>query len=332
MKAAIIGNFAVPYTTETFLARAFTENDWTAAAIPQDNASRMGPAELTALLLTGALAHPRPDLVLYIRSHSATALNQPWTDAWAKLERAGIKTASFHLDRFWDLEREHLIHDHDPLFTVHDVFTADGGNDCRWQAASVNHHWLPPAVDRLEAELQGVVTDGVPDIVFTGSGGRRYHQAYPERVALLDHLNRQYGRRFGHYGHGGNWPVVRQQSLNDVYATAKVVIGDSCFANSPPDATGARKSRYYWSDRVPETLGRGGFLIHPFVEGLRNFYGGAIATYIPGNWDDLDTQIGVWLANDGDRKTMIEAGRRNVLAKHTYTHRIAQLIDTVGLS
>lgn len=315
---ALIGNFVVPYTTESYLARALQENGCSVTRIPQDDAYAIGP---------GGFALDPPDICLYTRTHNRTALGPEWTREWRNLEAAGTITASFHLDRFFDLEREHLIGDGDPLFTTQHVFTADGGNDDRFAAAGINHHWLAPAVDRYEAEMGGTANpDLAYDVVFVGSGGT-YHHAYPQRAALLDHLRRTYRGRFAHFGVGGDRPSVRQQQLNDVYASARVVVGDSCFANE----AGSPRNDRYWSDRIPETVGRGGFLLHPYVPGIRA-HGLTLATYLPGDWEDLDTQIGAYLANPGDRATMIQAGRRDVLARHTYTHRVRTLLETVGLA
>jgi len=326
-RVTLVGNFSVPFTTENYLARAFGESGCIVnMRVGQDQASEMGWGRLGDLLIS-----EEPDLVIYTRTHNRTALDGHYTDTWDAVAREGITTASFHLDRFWDLDREHLIHDRDPLFTTQHVFTADGGNDARWHAHGIQHHWLPPAVDRYECvEMPGAVRAELAyDVVFVGSSDRTYHRQYPARGELLDHLRRTYGhRRFAHFGHGGDHPVVRQQQLNDVYAASRVVIGDSCFAN---DRQGKRSTKY-WSDRVPETIGRGGFLIHPFVPGLRQVHGSTVATYNPGDWDDLDAQVGHYLANPGDREGMVEVGRAAVLAGHTYTHRAAEILRVCGLA
>lgn len=74
------------------------------------------------------------------------------------------------------------------------------------------------------------------------------------------------------------------------------MIGDSCFAGSP-------KGAYYWSDRIPETLGRGGFLIHPYVDGLGRQFNllehdepvtydaGHLAVWDAGDWEALGDLI-----------------------------------------
>ncbi len=333
-RVCLIGNFVVPWCTEVHLARALRENGCDVFTLPQDNASAMGAESFLELMFGGQnkwADDPKigpPDLVMYVRTHNKTALGPPWTHAWAHLKVRGVVTASFHLDRFFDLSREHLVWDHDPLFTMQHVFTADGGNDDRFAQAGVNHHWLPPAVDREEAEWPRNEGPGDWVVIFAGSGGN-YHGEYPQRMELLRQLDMVYGRRFAHFGHSGGRPVVRGQELNDLYASTPIIVGDSCFANE----AGSPRSDRYWSDRIPETIGRGGFLIHPFVPGLRDSFGPSeLATYNPGDWADLHAQIGAYLANPGERDGFVERGRARVLRDHTYTVRMRTLLETVGLA
>lgn len=330
-RVVFIGNFAVPFTTESYLAKAFRENDCEVTEIAQDHAFNLGPEAFADLIVTGALSQPRADLVLYTRTHNKTALGPSWTNAWTRLRRAGISTASRHLDRFFDLPRERLIHDGDPLFTVDLCITADGGSQERFAKAGVNHVYMPPGVDREEAEWGGTPRNGWQfDVVFIGSSDRTYHPEYPQRGELLRRLHATYGQRFAHFGHGGTHPGVRQRDLNDVLAGCKVVVGDSCFANEK----GSPRSASYLSDRVPESLGRstGAVLIHPFVPYIRNLYSGSeLATHVPGDWDDLDARVGEMLANPGEREGFVTRGRARTLRDHTYTVQAAEMLRLCGL-
>lgn len=324
-RVAYIGSFHVPYCTEVHVARAFKENGCTVYEFPQDVTFHRGPETFLA-----QVRDLKADLVLYTRAHNASALNRPWNDAWNRLRDEGTATASIHLDRFYDLARQQLIYDRDPLFTMQHMFSTDGGNHERFLADGVNHHYMPPAVDRHEIEaMPGRQRPGwAYDVVFTGSGGHVYHREYPARGELLDHLASTYGPRFARFGHGGDHPVVRMQDLNDLYASAAIVIGDSCFANEK----GSPRSSFFYSDRIPEVVGRGGFLLHPYVPGVREHYSGSeLAVYAPHDWDDLDTQIGSFLANPDEREGYVERGRARVLREHTYTHRAAEILRVVGL-
>lgn len=328
---AYVGNFrAAPYTTENHVARSFRQLGVDVVEVNQDDASAWGPVDFVHHIVNDR----HIDLVLYTRTHNRTALGARdradtagWEQCWRDCEARGIVTASLHLDRFWDLHREHLIGDRDPLFTTQHVFTADGGNQDRFAAAGVNHHWLPPAVVADECGRFEPYEAFPFDVVFVGSDAP-YHPEYPQRGELLRWLRATYGARFGWYGpgRGPDHAVVRGEELGRVYASAKVVVGDSCFANEP----GSPRSTNYWSDRIPETLGRGGVLVHPMTAGLTEHFGLFTPwVHAPGCWDELGDVVESIIADERpvDRDTAVDLVR----AKHTYRHRCAELLHTVGL-
>jgi hypothetical protein len=120
--------------------------------------------------------------------------------------------------------------------------------------------------------------------------------------------------------------AVRGLALNDVYWSAKVVVGDSCLA---PKVNGTPMTNYC-SDRVPETLGRGGLLIHPNVEGVSEVFG--YPGWPLGDWDMLRSRIDYWIEKSNDRDRMVAID--NIKKDHTYTVRMQQmydLIDTPGV-
>ncbi len=275
------------------------------------------------------------DLVCYTRTHNHEALGAPWTDIWRFLEANGTVTASIHLDVFRGLpEREAWVEGGDPLFTTGTVFTADGSAPEWWEARNVNHVWLPPAFDDrhldvtdsafADARPKPIEADG--KIVFVGSEG--YHAAYSFRPRLIQHLRNTYNDRFLFVGDGGAWGKMRMGPLADLYASDAIFVGDHCFA------TEGRPR--YWSDRLPETLGRGGFLVYPDTPGLEDEgfdYDQCLLTYRPGDLDDLDAQIERASLMTAEKRGWIRRwGHGTVLARHTYTHRARTVLDTLGLS
>lgn len=322
-----IGNFVVDYTSESHWVRALEENGVTMTPIQVDDAVRSPE-------LVMEIAKAR-DVCFYTRTHAPNRfLDISWSDRWAELEATGVRTVGIHLDRYFDLEREFLVTGDTPdaQFTMGTVFTADGGSQSRFEAAGVNHRWFRPGVDRVEALVDAPHLPDLTDkIVFTGSGGN-YHGEYAPRGRLLAFLHDRYGSRFVHYGHGGDRPVVRQGDLNAVLQSAAVVIGDSCFANSGGWRTDTRR---YVSDRLYETIGRGGFLLFPQLPDMIEDFGiehhEHCATYIPGDWPYLGHRIDYYLSDPDRRRMIAERGRAHVLANHTYTHRMADLLAEVGL-
>ena len=115
--------------------------------------------------------------------------------------------------------------------------------------------------------------------------------------------------------------AVRGQALRDLYASVDIATGDSCFAGSG--------LANYWSDRIPETLGRGGFLMHPYVPGIEAHFepGTHFASWNAGDWDQLGEDIDYFLDHPDRREEIRHAGWEHTLAHHTYDVRMNQLVD-----
>lgn len=257
-----------------------------------------------------------------------------WTKTWiiepeqgyAALEQmkaAGIPTVSFHLDRYIGLDREAQI-PHDPFWATSHVFTADGGHAAEFAGYGVNHHWMPPGMFDREAHI------GIPDrgrfphpVVFVGSYPYPHAEWADYRGLLIETVRARFGDDFA------VWPKdrpIRNAELSNLYASARVVIGDSCLSR---DAT------HYWSDRVPETLGRGGLLIHPAVEGMQDWYeatNGKPGDYLGYELGDFDrvVKLAEWALEHPDEAQVIaKQGQATVLGRDTYKHRMAEVIETV---
>lgn len=253
-----------------------------------------------------------------------------WVDTWHtdfpgaawmldELRHIGIPSVGYTLDLFVGLDRETWL-DTDPWFHCDYFFSADGGHPDVWTAKGINHHWMPPAVYAPECYLAEPVPELEREIVFVGSGG--YHAAYPHRKRLLQWLSATYGTRFRHYDHDS---AMRGHRLNQLYASAKVCVGDSCLLD---DA-----GRYH-SDRIPETAGRGGFLIHPFVMGVMDGQhyqqGEHVATWQPKeDFDQLRERIDYFLTDHQERERIRLSGHEHVKANHTYTHRLQQVLAII---
>lgn len=256
-----------------------------------------------------------------------------WTRTWPErlrhgglemlraLYEAGIPTVAYHLDLYAGLPRSRDI-DEEPWWRCSAVFTADGGSDDFWKAHGVNHVWSPPGVYAPECYIAEPGPERY-DVVFVGSGSNGYHPEWPYRKKLIDWLHATYGSRFRCFGRGTGRECVRGAALNELYASAKIVVGDSL-------CLGFDHSRY-WSDRVPETLGRGGFLIHPHIDGLDEAYGYGrdLVAYEYGDFDGLKRVIDYYLDHGDDREQIRRSGHAHVKAHHTYTHRMQAMLDSV---
>lgn len=233
------------------------------------------------------------------------------------LRALGIPSLGHTLDLFVGLERAVWL-DVDPWFRTDFFFSADGGHQEVFAAKGINHFWMLPGVYAPECYLAEPDPALAQDVIFVGSYG--YHKQWPYRKQLIDWLKATYGSRFTHFDHGSG---LRGHCLNRFYASTKIVIGDSCNPGFIQKA--------YWSDRCPETLGRGGFLIHPFVPGMEQHFKDRahFVCYRFGDFAQLKTLIEYYLTNDDDRERIRRAGLDHVKAYHTYTHRVQAMLEIV---
>jgi hypothetical protein len=319
LRIAYVGNFQPEHSTENHVRQAAERVGHTVIELQENTAGtwdllRTEPEQLGAdLLLWTRTGWDWPAMTGW----SWEQATQYQADALDALRAAGVPSVGFHLDRWWGLDREAQVYD-EPFFGCDLVCTADGGHQAEWEAADVNHHWLPPGVLLAECERQPSANAHAEPIVWVGSWQRYHAEWLPYRRELVQGLRRRYRRQFGIYPRRGQG--LRGEKLTDLYAATKVVVGDSCLAGG---------ATHYWSDRIPETLGRGGLLLHPEVEGLDEHYtpGEHLLTYELGDWDGLHRLIDWVLANPEQADVIRREGRHHVMAHHTYEVRVQQLVQ-----
>lgn len=297
---AFVGNFDAPFCSESHYAWTFEQKlGWRVIRL-QEN--RTSASEVIRQC-------ENVDLFFWVHTHSWEIPNAESIAAYVK--EKGIPSFSYHLDRYFGIsarEGEYLRH---PSFHLDFFFSTDGGNDEGWRAAGVNHIFLEPGVVEYEAYL-GTAREPVIDVLFTGSVG--YHSEYPFRPRMAAALAANYGPRFQVR------TGVREQALNDLYAAATVCVGDHIFAGSP----------MYCSDRLFETVGRGGFIIYPDTPGITNKIPG-LATYKPQDTQDLINKIDYFLdkGHEKERLERRDASFAYVRQYGTYTQRLSEILKIV---
>jgi Glycosyl transferases group 1 len=307
----LLGNHDAPDSTESELA-------WTLDHLGH-KVLRFQEDRDTTERVYKTCKHSGARLLIYVHTHGwETPGVMSIGRMLEKLRRRNIKTASFHLDLYWGLNqndrRQDRVGDH-AFWKTDRVFTADGGHEEGFAARGVRHHWLPAGIVERDCVRGTPRQDLSADVAFVGA--RDYHPEYPFRGELIRWLETTYGERFRRFN-GDTTGIVRGSRLNDLYASVKVVVGDSCFAGIPR----------YWSDRVPETLGRGGFLLHPAVEGLTI---PGLVTYRPRDLDDLRAKIDHYLPREAERRAASDLAFAAVGQQHTYTKRMQELLRVMGV-
>lgn len=305
------GNFEPRHSTETHIARTLEEDLGHRVIRLQENET---PVETIFQMATNV----QSDLFLYTRTWG---LEGDGMALLRDLEAVGIPTASYHLDLYWGIERQNTMPG-DPFWNTKYVFTPDGGAGDAWEKAGINHFYIRPGVFRKECYVGSYRPEFYSEVGFVGALDGYHPEWIGYRRQLKAWLQDAYGDRFDYWPK--DQPAVRNEDLNNLYASVKVVVGDSlCMGFTHP---------YYWSDRVYETLGRGGFIIHPFIKGLEEEFtdGENIVLFQYNDWDGLQEKIDFYLNHADEREQIRVAGQEFVRKNCTYTNRLMQALEIIG--
>ena len=252
-----------------------------------------------------------------------------WQHQFLRLCRLhGIPTVGFHLDRFFGLDREHILEE--PFFSCALLITADGANDDGWAKKGINHLWFLPGVSRPECE-PGTPREALRSrLAFVGSWQGHYHKEHQHRFDLVGWLRKNFRNQCEFYPRIGH-EAVRGEALRDLYASVDVAVGDSCFSG---DGVGR-----YSSDRIPESIGRGAFLLHPNTPGVTDGIttpageawqaGVHLRCWDAGDWDGLGSAIEWALSHSDERKEIAATGRAFTIQNHTYETRMRQMVEAM---
>lgn len=260
------------------------------------------------------------DMLVWIHSHGFVVKGMPMIEVLERLRQKGIPSVAYHLDLYMGLERWNEYQDHE-YFKVDHFFTVDKlMADWLNEHTLTKGHYIHAGVFHEEAYKLPYTIQHKHDVVFVGSRG--YHKEWPYRPQLIDWLKNTYGERFAHYGGDGRG-VVREAALNMLYAQSKVVVGDTLCPNF--------EYPYYWSDRVYETVGRGGFIIHPYIKGMESDFtdGEHLRFYQYGDFEQLKSLIDQYLADDQRRNSIRSKGQIHVAENHTYLNRWKEILERV---
>lgn len=299
LRIAFLGNFEAPESTENLIRDALTRGLGHEVENLQENRVTLEQVKRATAL---------NDVFLWVRTPGWLQIpDEEMFRLLDSLKARGIPTLSVHLDRFWGIpDREALI-GKIPFWRTQFVWTADGGNQEGFAARGVNHFWMRPAVSELHIH-PGIIKDEYRcDVGFVGA--KAYHSEYPFRRELVEFLERTLGDRFMHVTN------IRGHELNSFYASCRITVGDCFMAGAPR----------YASDRLPETTGRYGFLLHPEIEGFDN----PVATYKPQDLNDLQIQIEYWLPRDRERREKIQQCAEYVRLNDTWTIRMRSILSFV---
>jgi len=222
----------------------------------------------------------------------------------------GVPVVAWLTNIFMSIGRREIQVTTNPIFKADIVFSTDGGHQKEFEKAGVNHHLLRQGIYEPEAYM---TDEKYPTTAEIGFIGAIYENIWPYRKELVEWLTAIYGHRFMHVGTRGE---VRHDALNRLCGTLKIVVGDSV------------ASPQYWSNRLYEIIGRGGFLIFPKIEGLDKELI-PYKHYIPykmGNFTQLREIINYYLTHDKEREAIRKAGFEYCKKHHTYQIRVKEML------
>lgn len=308
-----LGNFRVDYTSETHHANTLESLGHSVVRLQETEARSEDIYQLAV----------KSDLFIWVHTHGwRTTGRYDMSKVLRNLNERKVPTMTYHLDLWFGLQRQKDLDKYPVYKNIGHFFTVDK-KMADWfnEKTSVVGHYIPAGV--YDKECYYTPTKKVTDVVFVGS--KKYHPEWQYRPQLINWLSETYGDRFKHYGSGGI-ESVRGDKLNNIYASTKVVVGDSLCINF--------KYTDYWSDRIYETMGRGGFIIHPFIPGLEKEFEDKkhLVFYEFGNFNQLKELIDYYLEHDEEREKIRIAGHELVKTKYTYKNRWQQILKELGIN
>lgn len=311
-KIVFLGNFRVDYSSESHHAKTLESMGHEVIRMQESHASSQD-------ILTEA---SKADLFIWIHTHGwRTPGRFSMEEVLKVLADYNIPSMTYHLDLWFGLQRQKDLNENPVYKNIQHFFTVDK-KMADWfnEKTKVKGHYLSAGVFDQECILKS--SHMYRDVVFVGS--KKYHPEWQYRPQLINWLGNTYKERFEHYGSGGN-PSIRGMELNKLYWGSKVVVGDTlCIDFKYPD---------YWSDRVYETMGRGGFIIHPYVSGMEREFEDKkhLVFYEYGNFDQLKELIDYYIEHDKEREQIRLAGHQLVKEKYTYKNRWEHILKELEL-
>lgn len=311
-RIVLLGNFRLQYCTEMDYFWTLTEKLGIEVVQFQEGSSSGEQIEQEA---------QKSDALFWVHTHGWKSAGKQMRDVLTSLKIHGVPTFGYHLDLWRGIQREADLQ-HDDYWLVDYFFTVDKqmADWLNTQPDKPRAYFLPAGVVERDCYRAEPSQADIPEVVFVGS--RNYHPEWPYRPMLVDWLKATYGQSFGHYGNDGAG-VVRGDTLNRLYASTKIVIGDTlCKDFNYP---------YYTSDRAYETTGRGGFLIHPYIEGMEEQFTDKkeIVYYDYADFKGLKKLIDYYLTHPVEREKIQAAGHQRTKKEHTYTNRLRQIMSVL---
>lgn len=316
-KITFLGNFGVAFSSESHHKKSLEALGHEIIALQETQTN-------SETILDEAM---KSDMFVWVHTHGWETPGSISMDMVLRyLKQAKIPSITYHLDLWLGLKRQADLSKDSVYKSIEYFFTCDK-QMATWfnKNTSVKGRYLPAGVLDEECKKFDLNNSWTikNDVIFVGSRG--YHPEWPYRPQLIDWLRSTYTDKFTHIGGDGDTGTIRGLELNNVYSNSKVAVGDSLNIDF--------KYPYYWSDRLYESIGRGGFTIFPYIEGVEDEFdiNKELIVYKFGDFEELKEKIDYFINNDNEREKIREAGFKKVINNYTYKNRWQSILSEVGL-
>ena len=312
MRIVLVGNLSVPYSSENHHAKTLESLGNEVIKLQEGQASG-------EQILDYALDS---DCLIFVHTHGWVTPGVPLQTVLKILRKNHIPTLTYHLDLWLGLERQKDLEE-DPFYKTIEHFFATDKLMADWfnKNTNVKGHYIPAGVFDKEVYIDNSGDEVANDVIFVGSKG--YHHEWQYRPQLINWLKETYQDNFTHVGGDGETGTIRGERLNRVYAASKIAIGDTLCLNFDYP--------YYFSDRLFESTGRGGFTIFPYIKGIEDNFeiDKEIVTYKFGDFNELKQKIDYYLMNADERERIRKAGHERTKKNHTYLNRWQDILKKI---
>jgi len=152
---------------------------------------------------------------------------------------------------------------------------------------------------------------------------RDYLETLAKRVDGIDIYSQDYAKM-------GNWskhikmhPAIDRVKMRQVCGETKIIIGDK-FEMRADFKSGAE---HYWSNRIYQILGSGGFYLTPYIEGLEEeFENGKHIVWVK-SMDEMVDKVKYYSRYNAKREKIAKAGYDLAHKKYKYVDRVRCLVN-----
>jgi len=254
----------------------------------------------------------KPDLVFCSRTQALT-----WKVGEIKAKFKNAVACMWNVDTRTEIGAWEFLF---PLIEHCDYhFVVDTKTVPRWKTINHNTFWLPQGLQDEVYDKPKEITDMDEtkyscDVSFAGS----ITGVHANRNLFLDAI-KEMGVSYKFWGCRGN-PQVYDDEHNKMVSLSKINIAMS----------GWPENEKYTSVRNYKIMGAGGFVLELDREGINEIFPENVMKCYT-DPEDLAEKITYWLAHDWERWQVADTAYRWVHGNATYTHRIRDALEIMGI-